>query len=237
MRSRLVVMALAAFAALATTACTNAPGSGSTPTPTKAAKTVLEEAAAKSEGQSFKYTITWGDLLTGDGYQSADGTTVSRNVTVKDTSTGLTIKVAGLIFPDALFVKLDMGPLGAQIPGLAGLGDKWLVADKAKIGDKGMAAFLTSTESNQADAYVKGVVYGRAGQPDRDQGHDRPGQVRYALGVYGARMTFGERLRSRVLGRDQRWIDLALAGIVAVWFIDRAAHPRPARDRPRRDRR
>ena len=31
-------------------------------------------------------------------------------------------------------------------------------------------------------------------------------------------MTIGERLRSRVLGLDQRWIDLALAGTVAVWF-------------------
>ena len=31
-------------------------------------------------------------------------------------------------------------------------------------------------------------------------------------------MTIGERLRSRVLGLDQRWIDLALAGTVALWF-------------------
>ena len=31
-------------------------------------------------------------------------------------------------------------------------------------------------------------------------------------------MTIGERLRSRVLDMDQRWIDLALAGTVAVWF-------------------
>ena len=36
---------------------------------------------------------------------------------------------------------------------------------------------------------------------------------------YGARMTIGERLRSRVLRLDQRWIDLALAGTVAVWFV------------------
>src|SRR6478735_866069 len=32
-------------------------------------------------------------------------------------------------------------------------------------------------------------------------------------------MTIGERLRSRVLRLDQRWIDLALAGTVAVWFV------------------
>jgi signal transduction histidine kinase len=31
-------------------------------------------------------------------------------------------------------------------------------------------------------------------------------------------MTIGERLRSRVLGLDELWIDLALAGTVAVWF-------------------
>ena len=78
--------------------------------------------------------------------------------------------MAGLIFPDALYVKLDLGPLGAQIPGLAGLGDKWLVADKAKIGDQGMAAFLTSTESNQADAYVKGVVSAEQVSPTEIKG-------------------------------------------------------------------
>src|SRR3954447_1694292 len=32
-------------------------------------------------------------------------------------------------------------------------------------------------------------------------------------------MTIGERLRSRVLGLDEPWIDLALAGTVAVWFV------------------
>jgi len=63
-----------------------------------------------------------------------------------------------LIFPDAVYVKVDLGPMTAQVPGLGSLGDKWMIVDKAKVGDTGIAAFLTSTESNKADAYIKGVV-------------------------------------------------------------------------------
>jgi len=158
MRPRLVAVALTAFAALATTACTNAPSPAGTPTPTKAATTVLEEAAAKASGQSFKYTLTYGEQVTGDGDQDAAGTSSSRNITVKDATTGLTIKANGLIFPDAVYVKVDLGPMTAQVPGLGSLGDKWMIVDKAKVGDTGIAAFLTSTESNKADAYIKGVV-------------------------------------------------------------------------------
>ena len=158
MRPRLVAVALVAIAALATTACTNAPSPAGTPTPTKAATTVLEEAAAKANGQSFKYTLTYGEQVTGDGDQDAAGTSSSRNITVKDATTGLTIKANGLIFPDAVYVKVDLGPMTAQVPGLGSLGDKWMIVDKAKIGDTGIAAFLTSTESNKADAYIKGVV-------------------------------------------------------------------------------
>jgi signal transduction histidine kinase len=35
---------------------------------------------------------------------------------------------------------------------------------------------------------------------------------------YGARMAIAGRLRTRVLGLDQRWIDLALAAVVGLWF-------------------
>ena len=170
MRPRLLAAALAAFAALATTACTNAPGSPGTPTPTKAATTVLEEAAGKSNGQSFKYTLTYGEGLTGDGYQDAAGENASRNVVIKDPSTGLTIKANGLLFPDGLYLKVDLGPMTASIPGLGGLGDKWLVADKAKIGDTGLAAFLTSTESNKPEAFIKGVVTAEQTSPTEIKG-------------------------------------------------------------------
>jgi hypothetical protein len=171
MRPRLAAAALAALAALATTACTTAPGSpATTPTPTKAAITVLEEAAAKSKGQSFKYTLTYGDLLTGDGYQDASGQNLSRNVTIKDSASGLTIKASGLVFPDALYLKIDLGALTAQIPGLSGLGDKWLVADRTKIGTEGMAAFLTAADSSTPEAYVKGVVTAEQVSPTEIKG-------------------------------------------------------------------
>lgn len=171
MRPRLAATALAVLAALATTACQNAPGSPTaSPTPTKAAITVLEEAVAKSNGQSFKYTLTYGDMLTGDGYQDAAGTNVSRNVTITDASSGLTIKASGLLFPDALYLKIDLGPITATIPGLAGIGDKWLVADLSKIGKEGLAAFLTSAESNTADAYIKGVVSAEQVSPTEIKG-------------------------------------------------------------------
>src|SRR5215210_7078386 len=35
---------------------------------------------------------------------------------------------------------------------------------------------------------------------------------------YGARMAIAERLRGRVRDLDQRWLDLALAAVVGLWF-------------------
>ncbi|HLT11273.1 MAG TPA: hypothetical protein VK028_10760 [Micromonosporaceae bacterium] len=159
MRTRLAVIAVAALTALTASACVQAPASPTpSPTPTKSAITVLEEAAAKSKGLGYKYELTYGDLLTGDGYLDASGTRMSRNVTIKDQGTGLTIKVGGLIFPDAFYLKLDLGSMGVQIPGLAGIDGKWLEADVNKIGKDGVTAFLTSTEAHSLDGFIDSVV-------------------------------------------------------------------------------
>ena len=158
-RTRLAASGVAVLAVLNfVSACTAKPAATPTPTP-KPAMEVLNDAAAKTRGQSFKYTVTYGDMLTGDGARDATGANTQRNVTVKTGSTGLTIKAQVLHIGDKVYAKLDLGALGSLIPGLGGVGDRWLLVDMTKLNATGLSASLIpNADSSTIDAYIKGVV-------------------------------------------------------------------------------
>ena len=158
-RNRLAVAGIAALAALTfVSGCTAKPTVTPTPTP-KAAMEILDDAAAKTRGQSFRYTVTYGDMLTGDGARDATGANTQRNVTVKTGTNGLTIVAKVLHVGDKVYAKLDLGALGAQLLGLGALGDRWLLVDLTKVNPNGLSASLIpNADSSTIDAYVKGVV-------------------------------------------------------------------------------
>ncbi len=161
MRRRLAATGLAVLASLtfATSACATAPATPAPTTPTKSPTELLNDAAAKTKGQSFKYTLVYGTQLTGDGARDASGANAFRNVTFTDAASGLVIKANALVIGDVLYAKVDLGPLGASIPTLAGLSNKWMTVDRTRIGTSGLAAgMVPSSESLTPESYIKGVV-------------------------------------------------------------------------------
>ena len=158
-RSRLAVTGLAALATLTlVSACVQKSPSNDQST-AKPATQVLSEAAEKTKGQSFKYTLVYGEILTGDGSRDDKGN-ATRNITIKTGANGLTIAAKLMnIVGDRVFAKLDLGPFGSAIPGLGNIGDRWLVVNTAKLNPQGLSAALIPTgDSSTVDSYVKGVV-------------------------------------------------------------------------------
>jgi hypothetical protein len=158
-RSRLAVTGIAALATLMfVSACVNKPPATAPPAPKNAMET-LTAAAEKTKGQSFKYTLTYGTILTGDGSRDAAGN-ATRNVTVTTGANGLSIKAQLMsIAGDRVFAKLDLGAFGSVIPGLANIGQRWIVVDPAKLNANGLSASLIpNADSSTMDSYVKGVV-------------------------------------------------------------------------------
>jgi hypothetical protein len=162
MKRRLAVTGLAVLACttFAMAACATKPGGTATATPTqKPAMEILTAAVVKTKGQSFKYTMKYGTVLTADGAQDATGANATRNISFTDATSGLVIKGQVLLVGDGLYAKLDLGPLTAAIPGLAGANGKYLKVDRTKIGSTGFAASLVpGGDSTVPDAYVNGVV-------------------------------------------------------------------------------
>jgi hypothetical protein len=158
-RSRLAVTGVAVLATLLFgTACVQKPAA--TPqTPVKPAMQVLTEAAAKTKGQSFKYTLAYGEILTGSGTRDDKGN-ATRDVTVKTGANGLSIaaKIMNIV-GDRIFAKLDLGAFGAAVPGLGNVGNRWLVIQGAKLNANSLSASLVPTpDSSTVDSFVKGVV-------------------------------------------------------------------------------
>ena len=170
-RSRLAVTGLAVLASLSLlSACTANPNAQTTPTP-KGATEILNDAAAKTKDQSFKYTVTYGDMLSGDGARDATGANTLRNVTVKTGTNGLTIVAKVLHVGDKVYVKLDLGAFGSFVPGLGGVGDRWLLIDTTKLNPNGLSASLVPTaDSSTIDAYIKGVVTAETVSPTEIKG-------------------------------------------------------------------
>lgn len=159
MRQRLVTgLAVVVGVALSVTGCTTAPGTGGGST-TKPATEVLTDAVTKTTGQSFKYTLSYGTAVSGDGYQDATGANATRNVTFTDAASGLKIKANVVLAAGLLYAKIDLGAITSSIPGLGGIANKWLAVDKAKVGTTGLAASLVPTaESVNAATFVSGVA-------------------------------------------------------------------------------
>jgi hypothetical protein len=161
MTRRLALTGLAVLASLAfASACTqNTPSSTATTTPAKTATDTLNEAITKTNGQSYKYTVGFGDTVKGDGTLDSTGQNSQATTTVTVADAGVTVKINSLIVGGDIYVKLDLGPLTAAIPGLQGVGNKWLHIDKTKIGNDGLLSQYSPSEGSiGASSFVKGVV-------------------------------------------------------------------------------
>jgi hypothetical protein len=161
MTRRLALTGLAALASFAfASACTQGtPGATATTSPAKTAADTLTEAASTTSGQSFKYTVDYGTNVKGDGVVDGTAQNSQANMTMTVADVGVTLKITSLIVAGDIYVKLDLGPLAAALPGLAELGNKWMHIDKTKIGNSGLVSqFTPSQDSVGANPFVKGVV-------------------------------------------------------------------------------
>jgi hypothetical protein len=119
----------------------------------------LAEAAAKTKDQSFRFTLGYGTLLTADGSQDAAAGNASVNMNVDEPTSGLKLKINALILGPDTFLKMDFGALGAAIPGLADVGDRWMHVDTSKLAGSSMSLGLKpGSDSVGIDNYLKGVV-------------------------------------------------------------------------------
>jgi hypothetical protein len=159
MTRRLALTGIAVLTSLVfTTACAGTPG-GTPTTPGKTATELLSDAANKTKGQSFKYTVSYGDTIKGDGALDAASKDSQSNMTVTVPDAGITLKINTLVNGGDIFVRLDLGPLTATIPGLKDIGTKWLHIDKSKVGNAGLISqFTPSEDSVGASSFVEGVV-------------------------------------------------------------------------------
>lgn len=154
-------LAVLASLTLATTACQKSGSpSGGGGAPAKSATEILTDAAAKTKGQSFKFTLSYGTLLTGDGAQDGSGKNASVNMTVAEPSSGITIKVGALVLGSDMYMKMDFGALSGAIPGLGEIGDKWMHLDATKVSGSSLSLGLKpgGGDALGAENYIKGVV-------------------------------------------------------------------------------
>jgi hypothetical protein len=160
MTRRLALTGIAVLTSLTlATACQGTPGASPTTPAAKTATELLNDSVAKSHGQSFKYDLVYGELVQGNGSLDPAGPSSQSAVTLTVPAAGVTIKVDATIVGGDIFIKMDLGPLTNSIPGLQGIGDKWMHIDKTKIGNSGLASRLTPSEDSiGANSFVKGVV-------------------------------------------------------------------------------
>jgi hypothetical protein len=172
MRRRLAVtVAVLASLTLVASGCTTTPGSATPSASAKPATQILSDAIAKTKGQSFTYTLTYGTQISGDGAQDVAAGNGSRNVTFADPSSGLMVKANLILVGGALYAKLDLGAAAALIPGLAGLGSNYLTLDMKKINSTGLTVGLVPTaDTITPDAYLGGVVTAESVSPTQLKG-------------------------------------------------------------------
>ncbi len=116
-----------------TGACTSKTGGDDPAEPTRTGTQILSDAAAKTKGQSHKFTLAYGTLLTGDGARSGDGATGTVNMTISDQASGITIHVGALLVDADIYLKMDFGSVGVAIPGLGQVGDRWMRVDADRV--------------------------------------------------------------------------------------------------------
>ena len=172
MRRRLAVtVAVLASLTLVATGCTTKPGSLTPSASAKPATQILTEAVAKTKGQSFTYTLTYGTQVTADGAQDVAAGNGSRNVTFSDPASGLVLKANLLLVGGSLYAKVDLGAASALVPGLAGVGQNYLTLDMKKISTAGLTAGLLPTaETITPDSYLGGVVTAESVSPTQIKG-------------------------------------------------------------------
>jgi hypothetical protein len=152
-------LALVAALALGTAACQkDTPGAS----PSSSAKSAIEQlgdAAAKTKGQSFTFTLKWGDLLNGSGAMDASATNSDISIALSDTTSGMKISAALRTLSTDSYLKLDLGALGAAIPGMADAAGKWMHIDATKLpADLTFGIKLGSRGVLGVDTYVSGVT-------------------------------------------------------------------------------
>jgi hypothetical protein len=119
----------------------------------------LTEAAAKTKDQSFTFTLTYGTLLTAEGSQDPAAGNARVTMNLDQPSSGLKLKINALTLGPDTYLKMDFGALGATIPGLTDVGDRWMHADTSKLASSAMSLGVKpGSDSVGIGHYVRGVV-------------------------------------------------------------------------------
>jgi hypothetical protein len=146
------LVSMLALLGLVATACTK-PARDS-----RTAIDLLNDAVAKAAGQSFTYTLTYGSRFTGEGAQDTGAGRARLTMTVSDPSLGASVKVGSVIVGSDVYIKLDLGGLGALIPGLGDIANKWLHMDSARAPKLSDLGIKPGADIAGPDNFIKGVV-------------------------------------------------------------------------------
>lgn len=155
---RRAVLGLAALSALAlgAAACTQAPPSTS---PSASAKTGLEQlndAVAKTKGQSYKFAVSYGTLTSGQGWASGDGATTSLTMKVMDAASGASVSLEGVVLTSDVYVKANLGVLGALVPGFDP--NKWMHIVPAKAPGAARLGIKPGQDTFGPESFTKGAT-------------------------------------------------------------------------------
>ena len=90
-----------------------------------------------------------------------------------DPASGVTVTISALLIGADMYVKMDFGALGTNLPGLDQVGDKWMRA-KASEASSVSLGLLPGTSMVSADTILTGVVSADKRARNRDHWHHRP---------------------------------------------------------------
>ena len=148
-------------------ACTNAPAS---PGPSASAPNGLDAltaAAAKTNGQSYQFAVSYGTTLTAEGVATGDGAATSVKVTFADPASGVVAKIDGLVLKTAVYAKLDLGPAGT----LVGISpNTWIHIDPAKASGAGRLGIAPGQDIFGPDTYIKAAKTATVDNPTQISG-------------------------------------------------------------------
>jgi hypothetical protein len=143
-----------------TDGATDSPPTTTPPAPAASGSGVeaLRAAVDKTNEESFRYTLSILGIGEGRGVRDAADGDTEFSMSISEPSSGLKMTLASLKAGTDLYVKFDLGPMTDSIPGLKGLGDKWVHVDETKLSGSGMfKGFSSSANEAAAENLVKGV--------------------------------------------------------------------------------
>lgn len=160
MKQRVLLAGLAALAALslAATGCESTPSTPSAGATTVSPLDALAAAAAKTSGQSFKFTIKYGSVLSGSGVQDGTGKNARLDLDITNSGTGVTLKTNVLLVGADAYLKVDFGLLGTSVPGLDQVGDRWMRLNSTKLGGAGALGLSPGKDILSGAALIRGVT-------------------------------------------------------------------------------